>query len=284
MVRKRGLGRGLDALIPVSAPTDEALKEVAVSAIRHNPRQVRTTVDQQELEELAASIREHGILQPIVLARTSSERTYTLIAGQRRLEAASIAGLLMVPAVIRDDPGEQGLLELALIENIQRSNLNPLEAATAYQLLAEDFQLSHDDIARRVGKQRSTVTNTIRLLRLPKLVQDALSESAISSGHARALLRLTTPQAQSSALTTILSKDLTVRQTEDLVRKLTQETRAQPPDPARDSAEADLEDRLREQLGTKVLLNRGRGGRGTITIHFYSDEELNALADLLLIS
>lgn len=282
MARKRGLGRGLDALIPVNTPTDEALTEVAVSAIRRNPRQVRSRIDRDEIQELAASIREHGILQPVVLARSSSEHTYTLIAGQRRLEAAKMADLLMVPAVVRDDPGEQGLLELALIENLQRSDLNPLEEALAYQLLMDDFQMSHEDIARRVGKQRSTITNAVRLLRLPEDVQDALSESAISRGHARALLSLDTSRAQSDALTTVLGSDLSVRQTEEMVRRLGNRRKTRSSARFRAPEERDLEDRLRENLATKVSLSRSRKGRGTITIHFFSDEELNTITDLLL--
>lgn len=282
MVSKRGLGRGLDALIPVSAPAGESLTEVAVSAIRPNPRQVRLRIDAEELEELADSIREHGILQPLVLAKMGSDRTYTLIAGQRRLEAAKKADLLMVPAVVRDDPGEQGMLELALIENLQRSDINPLEAAMAYQVLADDFALSHDDIARRVGKQRSTITNTVRLLRLPRVVQEALSEASISGGHARALLRLPTVRAQSAALTTILGKKLSVRETEDLIRRMMRKTHGPDTIQSRPPEEIDLEDSLRESLGTKVILHRGKRGKGTLTIHFYSDEELNTLTERLI--
>lgn len=282
MAKKLGLGRGLDALIPVSTPSGESLTEVAISAIFRNPRQVRTHIDQDELEELAASIREHGILQPLVVARMGEDHHYTLIAGQRRLEAAKMADLLMVPAVVRDDPGEQGLLELALIENLQRSDLKALDAALAYQVLADDFALSHDEIARRVGKQRSTISNTVRLLRLPKVVQDALAEDTLSEGHARALLRLPTVRDQRDALATIINSNLNVRQTEDLIRRMSRQHRTKSSVHTRSPEEIDLENRLRESLGTRVGLNRSRRGKGTIVIHFYSDEELNSITDRLL--
>ena len=282
MVSKRGLGRGLDALIPVSAPAGESLTEVAVSAIRPNPRQVRLRIDAEEFEELADSIREHGILQPLVLAKMGSDRTYTLIAGQRRLEAAKKADLLMVPAVVRDDPGEQGMLELALIENLQRTNLNPIETATAYQALADDFGMAHNEIAHRVGKQRTTVSNTMRLLRLPQPVQAALSTGRISEGHARTLLGLPNAEAQQSALDTITSKGLSVRQTETLVRKMIESPSVNMPAEERPREEIDLEDQLRATLGTKVNLQRNRKGSGRVVLHFYSDEELDSLIERLL--
>ncbi|HJN40831.1 MAG: ParB/RepB/Spo0J family partition protein [Anaerolineales bacterium] len=282
MAIKRGLGRGLDALIPTADYYGEGATQIALSAIRPNPRQPRVRFDPDELAELAESIRTHGILQPLVVARTENSAEFTLIAGQRRLKAAAIAELRTVPAVVRDFPSDAEMLELALIENLQRTNLNPVETATAYQALADDFGLAHDEIARRVGKQRTTVSNTLRLLRLPAPVQSALTDGKISEGHARALLALPTPEAQQSALGTVLSRGLNVRQTETLVRKLLGARPASTPVEERPRVEIDLEDRLRASLGTKVNLQRNRKGAGRVVIHFYSDEELDALTERLL--
>tara|TARA_B100001964_G_scaffold189510_1_gene211212 strand:+ start:347 stop:1183 length:837 start_codon:yes stop_codon:yes gene_type:complete len=276
------LGRGLDALIPTADYYGEGATQIALSAIRPNPRQPRVRFDPDELAELAESIRTHGILQPLVVARTENSAEFTLIAGQRRLKAAAIAELRTVPAVVRDFPSDAEMLELALIENLQRTNLNPVETATAYQALADDFGLAHDEIARRVGKQRTTVSNTLRLLRLPAPVQSALTDGKISEGHARALLALPTPEAQQSALGTVLSRGLNVRQTETLVRKLLGARPASTPVEERPRVEIDLEDRLRASLGTKVNLQRNRKGAGRVVIHFYSDEELDALTERLL--
>lgn len=280
---KRGLGRGLDALIPTNEPDDNrgGPVELLVSQIVRNPRQPRTYIDQQELNDLAASIREHGVIQPVIVSRSDNASQYILIAGERRLEASKLAGLAMVPAIIRGPTSDQHLLELALIENIQRADLSPLEAAQAYKHLADDFSLSHDEVAKRVGKQRTTVTNTIRLLKLPPKIQGALAQGLIVEGHARALLSLPNAQAQLAALSTIIGKGLNVRQAEELARQLTGHKNVKPAK-VKKSAEAQaLENRLRDTLGTRVNLTRGRKG-GTIVIHYYSDEELNTLADRLI--
>ncbi len=281
---KRGLGRGLDALIPVNEPDDAAHGgpvALLVSQIARNPRQPRTRIDPQELADLAASIREHGVIQPVIVAKSAVPGQYTLIAGERRVEASKLAGLATIPAIVRGQTSDQGLLELALIENIQRADLSPLEAAQAYKHLADDFSLSHDDIARRVGKQRATVSNTLRLLKLPPKIQGALAQGLISEGHARALLALPNAQAQLAAMSTIIGKGLNARQTEELVRQLTGHKNVKPVKAAKSAEVRALENRLRDTLGTRVNLNRGRKG-GTIVIHFYSDEELNTLADKLL--
>jgi ParB family chromosome partitioning protein len=276
---KRGLGRGLDALIPISE-TAAGVTQLPVSAVGRNPRQPRTRLDPTELEELANSIREHGVIQPLIVAQSAYPGQYTLIAGERRLEAARLAGLPAVPAIIREATDQQ-LLELALVENLQRSDLGPLETAHAYKHLAEDFGLSHEEIAAKVGKKRVTVTNTLRLLKLPPRVLDALAGGEITEGHARALLALPTPQAQTAAFTTVINKALNVRQTEELVRRMLGQKDARPAKPARQAESDALAARLREALGTKVSLKRGRKG-GTITIRFYSDEELNAIAEAIL--
>ena len=279
MTPRSGLGKGLDALIPASSQPQEGILQVPVDSVRRNPRQPRMHFDPQELEELTASVREHGILQPLIVS-AEADGSYTLIAGERRLEAARRAGLRTVPVLVRQI-GERGRLELALIENLQRADLNPLEKAEAYRQLHEEFGLSHEEIARRVGKSRVAITNTLRLLSLTQPFKQALLEGAISEGHARALLTLSTPEAQVAALRTVLQQGLTVRQTEELVRKLSGE-RPQPK-PARlppPEIQA-LEERLRASLGTKVSLRHSRKG-GVIAIHYYSEEELNALLEKLL--
>lgn len=282
MPRRTGLGRGLDALIPggEDASTGGVL-EIPVEQIAPNPRQPRSKFDPEELAELASSIREHGVIQPLIVTTGEQRDRYILIAGERRWLAARQAGLAKVPALLRE-AGDQQRLELALIENVQRADLSPLEAAEAYRQLAEEFQLSHEEIAERVGKRRVTVTNTLRLLRLPAAVQQSLASGEISEGHARALLALATAQAQVAALQTILNKGLNVRQTEELVRRLSgQKTPPLNQKHAPNPEVIALEDRLRSSLGTRVSLNRKRKG-GTITIHFYSDEELDSLVERLL--
>jgi ParB family chromosome partitioning protein len=281
MVRRTGLGRGLDALIPggePSAPSD-GITLIPVQSIQPNPRQPRSTFKPEELEDLSNSIREHGILQPLIVSSAPVDGTYILIAGERRLKAAIQAGLETVPAMIRQVSDEQQL-ELALIENIQRADLNALETAEAYRHLAEDFHLSHEEIAAKVGKNRATVTNTLRLLKLPEAGRKAVLDGSITEGHARAILALSTPQAQLSALQVILKQNLNVRQTELLVQRLnghrTSAHKKDQPDPEISS----IEEKLRSSLGTKVNLHHGKKG-GSIVIHYYSDEELGAILDRL---
>ncbi|MGD8822445.1 MAG: ParB/RepB/Spo0J family partition protein [Anaerolineales bacterium] len=283
MSRRRSLGRGLDALIPGEDDSQprQGVQEVGLALIKPNPYQPRSDFKQQELEELADSIREHGVLQPLIVTPGDDDQSYVLIAGERRLQAARLAELETVPVIVRQVSSQQQL-ELALIENLQREDLNPLEAAQGYRQLADDFNLSHADIAAKVGKSRTAVSNTLRLLNLSKPVQTALASGEISEGHARALLGLDSAQAQSAALKTILQGGLNVRQAEELVRRLSGKRTAKPDSGRTPSPEEkDLEDRLRQALGTKVNLKRGKKG-GSIVLHFYSDEELNTLIELLL--
>jgi ParB family chromosome partitioning protein len=282
MSKHSGLGKGLDALIPAgeSVLSEKNVTLVPTQSISPNPRQPRARFDPEELSELAASIREHGVIQPLILTRGPQPGGYTLIAGERRLMAARQAGLKEVPAIMRE-ASQQQLVAIALVENVQRADLGPLETAEAYRQLAEEFNLSHEAIASQVGKSRVTVTNTLRLLKLPADVQAALVEEQISEGHARALLALPTPDSQSAALTSILKHDLNVRQTEELVRKLSGHKPEKPPKlPPAPEIEA-IEDRLRQHLGTRVSLNHRRKG-GTLVIHYYSEEELNALINLII--
>jgi ParB family chromosome partitioning protein len=281
MARKSGLGRGLDALIGTDADQPASgVNEVPIEGIKPNPLQPRNRMPAEQIEELADSIREHGVIQPLIVTQGNTQDEYILIAGERRLVAAGQAGLETVPVIIRE-ASDRERLELALIENLQRSDLGALEAAEAFRQLAEDFKLSHEEIAAHVGKSRSTVTNTLRLLNLAPEAQRALAEEVISEGHARALLRLEISQYQTAALDTVISDGLNVRQTEALVRKMS----AQPPKPVqRPARSADviaLEDRIRRSLGTKVNLNPKKRG-GTLVIHYFSNEELDAILARIL--
>jgi ParB family transcriptional regulator, chromosome partitioning protein len=283
MTRRTGLGRGLDALIPSGnepSQLEHGVEQIPVDQISTNPRQPRSRFSPEEMAELAASIRTHGVLQPLILTASEGNGGYTLIAGERRLIAARQAGLETVPAVIREAT-QQDLLEIALIENVQRSDLGPLEAAEAYRQLSDDFGLSHEDISARVGKSRVSITNTLRLLKLPKSVQDALAEGQISEGHARVLLALPNQRAQEAALQTVLHQGLNVRQTEELIRKLSGQKRENQSKEAAPPEVLELEEKLRSYLGTRVSLNHRQRG-GTLVIHYYSDEELNGLVDKLL--
>ncbi len=280
MPPRSGLGKGLDALIPgsSSAVGEGGLTQVSVDLVQRNPRQPRQHFDPAELEELAASIREHGIIQPLVVSPVA-DGTYTLITGERRLQAARLAGLRTVPVVVRY-ASDQQFLELALIENVQRADLNPIEEAEAFQHLAKEFGLSHETIASRVGKSRVAVTNTLRLLDAASGIKQALVDGSITEGHARALLALTSARAQEAALQTVVNLDLSVRQTEQLARKLAGHKPVPKKKAGRSANVGDLEKRLRDSLGTKVSLKHGRKG-GTITIYYYSDEELDAIMERL---
>jgi ParB family chromosome partitioning protein len=279
MPTRRGLGKGLDALIP-RADNLGGVEQVAIEAILPNPRQPRRDFDASELEGLAASIRKHGVLQPLIVTPEPDSDKYRLIAGERRLQAARMVGLGAVPVIVRS-VSDQERLELALIENLQRTDLNPLEAAEGYRQLTEDFSLSHEEVAARVGKTRTSVSNTLRLLKLGDPARQALAEGRISEGHARALLGLTSGPSQTAALGVIESRQLNVRQTEALVRRLAGERRPARKRRSKSPEETDLEAQLRQALGTRVILRRSGKG-GSLVIRFYSDEELNALLDRLL--
>jgi ParB family chromosome partitioning protein len=286
MLRPRGgLGRGLGALLP---STGGGLTEVELDAIVPNPRQPRQHIDEDELRELASSIRAHGVLQPLILRELpgGGGRRFELIAGERRWRAARLAGLSRAPAVIKDVT-PQASLELALIENIQRADLGPLESAVAYRQLIDEFGLTHETLAARLGKSRVTVTNTLRLLGLPEAVKTALASNDISEGHARALIGLPDDEAMGQALRQVRNLRLTVRQTEELVRRWSEEPVEQPArrspatEPVRSLETRALEEQFRAALGTRVSLTRSRRG-GKLTIHFYSDEELQGLYERII--
>jgi ParB family chromosome partitioning protein len=263
-------------------PPAGGLQEVALDQIEPNPHQPRRVSGEETLEELVASIKEHGIIQPLVVTQAPTGG-YQLIAGERRWRAARLAGLARVPVVVKEAAPQQ-MLELALVENVQRADLNPLEEALAYKQLAEEFDLSQSEIAQRVGKSRVAVTNTLRLLQAAPEIQEALIAGQISEGHARALLGLATHEAQVEALALVIKRALNVRQTEALVQSLREKAEEKPAAvPKREGSSPEikaLEARFQESLGTRVQLKQGRKG-GRVVIYFYSDEEFQALYERL---
>ena len=283
--RRPALGKGRSALIPdAPEPPRTGVMEVDIDLLAPNDLQPRVQMDDVKLQELADSIKANGIIQPILVRRTGS--TYRIIAGERRWRAAQRAGLHKVPIVIRDvaEGSSKELLELALIENIQRENLNAIDEAVAYRRLADEFGLTQDQIAAAVGKDRSSVANFMRLLKLPDEVRADLASGALSMGHARALLSLADAAAQRQAAREVMSRGLSVRDTELLIRKL---GKPSPPEPPGGSAAARpdvhtraAEDRMRFALGAKVRIIR-RGAGGVIQIDFGSENELNRIYELL---
>jgi len=270
---RRSLGRGLGALLGRGSP---GIVHLPVGAIRPNPHQPRRFVPDDRFRELVESVREHGILQPVLVSevREGSQTVYRLVAGERRWRAALEAGLTTIPALVRETTPAEGLV-MALVENIQRADLNPLEEAEAFRELMERFGLSQEEIARRVGRSRSAVANTLRLLQAAPEVRAALAAGEITEGHARALLGLE-PGEQPLALAEVLRRGLSVRQTEELVRRWGERpapAEAAGPDPELDALSADLTARL----GTRVVVRQSRRGAGQLVIHFYSTEQLNEL-------
>ncbi len=292
--RRGGLGRGLDALIPTFGDAAPATtSDVDIDAIEPNPYQPRIEIDQEALEALAASIRVHGVIQPLVVTHGAERGRYVLIAGERRWRAARLAGLQAVPVVVKDAV-PRAMLELALVENVVRADLSPLEEAAAYRQLIDDFGLTQAAVAERVGRSRVSVTNTLRLLLLPDRVQRSLSAGDISEGHARALLGLPTAPDQVAALEWVIAQGLSVRQTEELVRRWAAghpPQGARVPAPINPDADGDsgrtevlrqaFLDGLQRAIGARVGFRPAKEGGGTLTIHFSSDEELTTLYEKL---
>jgi ParB family chromosome partitioning protein len=276
--RRSSLGRGLSSLIPQRSQ-QVSTTEIPLARIRPNPRQPRQRMDAAELEALATSIREHGVLQPILVTETIDG--YQLVAGERRFRASQMAGLERIPAVVRQ-LADREQLEVALVENLQRADLGPLEEAHAYRALVTEFEMTHEQIAQRVGRAKSTIANTLRLLDLDPAVQAILSDHQISEGHARAIAGLPVEQ-QARVATMVAAQQFSVRQTEELVRRLREPRPTQATvGPARLDPDLErVEEDLRRRLGTKVTLARSRKG-GRIIIEFYSDEELAQLYDRLI--
>jgi len=287
MAQRTGLGKGLESLIPTGGKTPPpvstsshvgGVQQVPVESIQPNPRQPRIHFKEEDLAELAASIREHGVIQPLIVT-PKSDGTFILIAGERRWQASQKAGLRTVPVITRE-ANNQEMLEVALIENVQRADLNSMEEAEAYRQLVEEFGLSHEAVAKRVGKSRVAVTNTLRLLGLADVVKQALMDGRLTEGHARALLALSTQKAQASAMQTVINLSLSVRQTEELIRKLAGQKPVKAKKTGKNADVNDVEQRLQNSLGTKVALKHGAKG-GTVTIYYYSGEELDALLEKL---
>lgn len=287
--KRTGLGRGLDSLIPTAAtqPTqtgpEDVIREVGIDDIVPNPFQPRTRMDRQQLEGLAHSISTHGLMQPLVVAANRAGDGWTLIAGARRWRASRMAGMTRVPVVVMD-VAPQAMLELAIVENIARADLSPLEEAVAFRQLIDEFGLSQQQVADRIGRSRASVANTLRLLGAPDGIRDALIAEQISEGHARAILGLTQTADQLAVLAIVIDKGLNVRQTEALVRTWAhQDELPGATSPARDPDEIRIEDKLRSALGTRVALRKGtRGAGGSLTIQFFSDEQLQGIYDRLV--
>ena len=279
-----GLGRGLSSLIPpkkiikepsrIDIPKGAVLLELPVKNIKPNPKQPREDFGYQELEDLIQSVKEHGILQPLIVSKIDEEN-YELIAGERRLRAAKMLNLKTIPTIVRAAKDEEKL-ELALIENIQRKNLNPVEEASAFRRLIDEFNLTQDEVAHRVGKSRPVVANTLRLLNLPEEIQRALRNGKISESHARTLLSFANLKAQFKYFQKILKEALTVRQTESVVKRAKRGEL-----PAANPNLTAKEELMRGALGTKVEIKESKKG-GQIIIHFYSDGELNGIVKKIL--
>lgn len=287
---KTSLGMGLSSLIPnklnkQNLPTERnsfssanEIAKIPVFSVVPNPNQPRRYFDKDNLQKLAQSVREHGIIQPIIVTKINDGK-YELIAGERRLEAAKLVELKEVPAIIRL-ANDQQKLELALVENIQRHNLNAIEEARAYKKLREEFGLTQEEIAQKTGKDRSTVANTIRLLELPVEIQRGIIEEKITPGHARAILSLENPEKQRALYELILKNNLTVRAAEHKVREVTVQTYKRKIARNIDPYIQDLEDKIQQKFGTKVQI-RKKGATGKITIDFYSEEEFEKIVKLL---
>jgi ParB family transcriptional regulator, chromosome partitioning protein len=291
MMKKTSLGTGLSSLIPNKlgdsskaflekksfSSSDEVIK-IPVENIVPNPNQPRFYFDGENLKNLAESIREHGIIQPIIVTKIGEDR-YELIAGERRLQASKLIGKKDIPAIVKLATNQEKL-ELALIENIQRHDLNPIEEARAYKKLQTEFNLTQEDVAKRAGKNRSTVANIVRLLELPVEIQRGLIEGKITEGHARAILGLENPEKQRALYELILKKNFTVRDAENKVKEVTVHTHQRKSAKQIDPYIQDLEDKIQQKLGTRVQIKK-RGSAGKITIDFFSEEEFNKIAKLL---
>jgi len=279
MTKRKALGKGLSALIPDADRLEEEearFFQCPIETISPNPNQPRQQFSQVELDEMAASVKEKGVITPLLVSRTHDG--YQLIAGERRWRAAQKAGLERVPVVVREATPTEAL-ELALIENIHRTDLNPIEEAAAYHNLLEQTGTTQEELAKRLGKDRSSVTNLLRLLKLPASIQKDVMEGRLSMGHARLLAGFKDGAAQKALRDTIVKKALSVRQAEALAKKGKGPSGTSGKRPSRDPYVQSLEERLKRSLGTKVEI-KTRAGKGYITVHFYSDEELDRLIDL----
>ena len=279
-MRKHGLGRGLDALIPTGGaePGEAGVREIPVNQISPNRFQPRQGFDPAKLEELANSIREHGVVQPVVVRPLDGG--FELVVGERRWRAAQQAGLRTVPAVVKDIGSDADVLEVALVENLQREDLNPLEEASAYQYLISEFGLTQEEVARRVGRSRPQVSNTLRLLHLDAEIQEEIQAGNLTMGHAKAVLSLPDRPAQFQLFRKILAKGMSVREAEETARRMLEPRDAGKVKPAGGGAFGAVEAQMRNVLGTRVTV-RGDVGRGRVEIEFYSEDDLTRIVDLI---
>jgi ParB family chromosome partitioning protein len=289
LTKHRGLGRGLEQLIPPGAATlssvlsGPSVREIPVGSISPNPLQPRSQFDEASLQELARSILEYGVLQPLVVE--PAEDGYHLVAGERRLRAAQLAGLATVPAVIRPAGPDRARLEMALVENLQRRDISPLDEARAFTRLCDEFGLTQEAVAQQLGRSRSAVANTIRLLQATPEVQLALAEERVSAAHVRALLGISDPLLQTKTLAHVLARHLSVRDTERLVARLVSRQLTAPPRSAQPDPEmAALEAALAMRLSTRVKIQSRARGRGRIVIEYFSPDELRGLCEVLGVS
>lgn len=283
MPKKMGLGKGLAALIPdYSEENKNLLKEINIDEITPNPNQPRIDMDQEKLNELADSIKEHGVIQPIIVRRIK-KGSYQIIAGERRWRACKMLDLKTIPAIITEYSDLKST-EVALIENLQRVDLNPLEEALAYQSLINEFGITQEKLAKRVGKSRSAVANTLRLLSLPDDILQMLKNGDLTSGHARALLALDEARKQIAVAKEVVNKQLSVRQTERLVKKLTEQkqTGNEKNQPQANPELLYLQDKLQNIFSTKVQIKTNKKGKGKLEIEFYNQDDLNRIIDIVL--
>ena len=287
MAKKNALGRGLGALIDVGEEQEgrsllhspSAVNEISIKSISVNPFQPRTSFDEESLNELVMSVEEHGIIQPITVRRTA-DNSYQLISGERRMKAAVKAGLKRIPAFVRE-AGDENMLELALVENIQREDLDAIEVAVSYQRLIEEFDLTQEALGGRVGKKRATIANYLRLLNLPVEIQTGIREKKISMGHARALVGIEDKDYQVEVFSKILSQDLSVRQVESLAKKSKNTEVSQETQEERRSDYEDLREHLSHYFGATIEFKRSNKGTGRIVIPFKSDEDLQRIVSIL---
>lgn len=277
---KKRLGKGLQALIPSVEDENQGVTEININRILPNPHQPRRDFDDEKLEELAASIREHGVIQPIIVRENGD--MYELVAGERRWRAAKKLGHTTIPAIIKEyTDGE--VMEIALIENLQREDLNPIEEAAAYKQLMEEFGLTQDELSKKIGKSRSLIANSIRLLNLPAEIQELLEKGAITTGHARSLLSLDDKGMQMELARRIIEEGLTVRDIERIVKKavVEKDKKTKKAPETKDPLLLDIEERLKMVLGTQVRIKNGRN-KGKIEIEYYSGEDLERIIEIFL--
>ncbi|HHY41706.1 MAG TPA: ParB/RepB/Spo0J family partition protein [Thermoanaerobacterales bacterium] len=277
---KRGLGRGLEALIPAVGKSDENVQEIDIAKIVANDKQPRKDFDEAKLDELATSMKQHGVLQPVILRKKGS--LYELVAGERRWRAAAKAGIQKIPAIVRE-LSDAEVMEIALIENLQREDLNPMEEALAYKSLMNDFGLTQEELSKRVGKSRSQIANTVRLLNLDKEIQDLVSQDKLTAGHARALLSIQDSSERLKLARKISEEALSVRQTEEIAKKISKEKSKTASKKLKEINPVilDITERLQRILGTRVKI-KGNEKRGKIEIEFYSSDELERILETIV--